>query len=157
MSARRSAGFTLIETLVVIAVLGVLLAIAIPQLRPPAARVAADAVHSFMQQMRFEAIKLNRPVVVALEADGASLVGSRLSNSSHLSCTAGSGTVRSLSLEEYRNVTVSAFDGPFVWLPNGRPVGCSGQPLSGPVGLQLTDGRRDAAVEVSPAGAVGLP
>jgi len=145
---------TIIETLVAIAIVGILFAIAVPQLRSPEARVAASAAHSFQQQMRFEAIKLNRPVVVSANRAGTGLEGVSLTNSSHLDCAAAGSPVGSLDFTEYGRVTLESHDGPFIWLPNGEPRSCSGLPLGVPLDLHLTDGRREHAVSVSPAGAV---
>lgn len=145
---------TILETLITIAIVSILLAIAVPQLRSPEARVAASAAHSFQQQMRFEAIKLNRPVVVSANRAGTGLEATSLTNSSHLDCAAAGSPAGSLDFRDYGRVTLTDHDGPFIWLPNGEPRSCSGLPLGAPLDLHLADGRREHSVSVSPAGSV---
>jgi general secretion pathway protein H len=69
-------GFTLLETLVALALLAVLLAVAVPALAPsPRAelRTAADTLASGLRQARLEAQRRQRPVALQLDLDARSL------------------------------------------------------------------------------------
>jgi|GEM_PF-5133044 len=143
MSARPQSGVTLTEVLIALAILGILLAIAIPNLRTPAVRLAADAVQAFVQQARFEAIRLNQEVGVTLRAGSFQVRPGGCSSTS----------VRQLELSEFPQVVAEGGD--FMWLPTGEARDCS----SGSLGLagiswQLSDGRRSEEVRVGPGGVV---
>lgn len=139
----------------VLAVLGILLAIAIPNLRTPSVRLAADSVQSFIQQARFDAIRLNRPVMLSVLAGSEGLTMASLPITSHVTCGGGTG-LRELNLADFRQVTVQESGQLFLWLPNGQPRTCAGQPLAGEVGVTLGDGSRSQQILVSPGGAVTL-
>ncbi len=149
-------GFTLIEILVVLAVLAILLAIAIPNLRTPAVRLAADAAHSYLQQARFNAIRLNRPVMLGVQDAGAGLAMRQLPTSGHVVCSSAGTLLSTLELREFRQVQVQERGQLFLWLPNGQPRSCSGQPLTGELAVTLGDGNRSQQVVVSAGGAVTL-
>lgn len=74
MRARRSAGFTLIELMVTIAVLAILAVLAVPTFNDfrqrAALRGAADQVVSFIGDSRFEALRRNTPVKVGFRTNG---------------------------------------------------------------------------------------
>ncbi len=144
---RSQAGLTLIEVVITLAVLGVLLGIAIPNLRPPALRLATNSVQAFLQQARFDAIRLNGPV-------GVSLVEGQLVTTEG----ACSGTpVRTLSMADYPQVTVSGEA--FRWSQTGQPITCAG--AGNPISLNgltytLSDGRGSTTVRVGGGGAVSV-
>ena len=149
-------GFTLIEILVVLAVLAILLAIAIPNLRTPAVRLAADAAHSYVQQARFDAIRLNRPVMLSVQDAGTGLNMAQLTTSAHVICSGTATPLSALELSEFRQVQIQERGHLFLWLPNGQPRSCSGQPLPGELSITLGDGNRSQQVVVSTGGAVTI-
>ncbi len=147
-------GFTLIEILVVIAVLAILLAIAIPNLRTPAVQLAADATQSYLQQTRFDAIRLNRPVMLRVADAGSSLEAAELTSSATLACVSSASSSSRLQLADFRQVTLREQGNLFIWLPNGQVRSCSGQPLAADLALTLEDGSRNRQVIVTPGGGV---
>lgn len=74
----RSGGFTLIEMLVVVAMLGVVLALGIPALHNMVLRSRTEGfardLAMVMQRARLEAIKKNRPAAVAVDPDTNDIV-----------------------------------------------------------------------------------
>lgn len=152
-----SAGFTLLEVLLVVTVLGVLLAVGAVNLRTPSVRVAADAVQSFVQQTRFEAIQRNRPVIVTLAGDGRSLQAHLSTQATAIDCGATGTLARKLDLSDYRAVAADATDLPLVWLPSGEARTCSASVLaSAGLTISLSDGSKAAEVHVSSGGQVAV-
>lgn len=147
-------GLTMIEMLIVIAILGILAAIAVPQLRAPASRVAADSVSSTIQHGRFEAIKLNRPVVVRVDPDNSRIDLVEGNDATVIDCAAEAKVLRTLELDDYRRVAFSGGATEFVWLPSGQLRACNGAWLTADVTLELTDERRSSTVHVSTGGEV---
>jgi general secretion pathway protein H len=80
---RRSAGFTLIEMLVVMAILALVTALALPVLRPPPDKLrleaAARTVASALRLSRTRAIAVNADVVLTIDADRRLLESSAVS------------------------------------------------------------------------------
>src|SRR5690625_4991018 len=111
-------GMTLIEVLIVLAVLAILLAIAIPNLRTPAVRLAGNSVQSFLQQARFDAIRLNGTVGVTVES--GDLISRQDSCSGEL--------LNRLDLSDYPSVTLLGSS--LLWNATGQVRNCSGGPLS---------------------------
>lgn len=140
---RGQSALSVIEVLIVLAILGILLAIAIPNLRPPAAQLAANSVQAFVQQARFEAIRLNAEVAVTV-ADGrfASRSGGCSGN-----------VLRTLDLAEYPQVSASGGD--LIWTHTGQVRSCGGSALGvNGVAWQIADERRALTVQVGAGGAV---
>lgn len=150
----------MIEIIMVVAVLGILLAIAIPNLRPPSVQLAANATQAFAQQARFEAIKRNEAVVVRIDASGTTLV--MHTAAAGAGCNPGT-EIRNLPLADFARVqgtsATSGFPFVFRWLPTGQPQSCAPGggplPLSG-LSLALSDGGRRALVSVSTGGEVSV-
>ena len=138
-------GMTLIEVLIVLAVLGILLAIAIPNLRTPAVRLAGNSVQSFLQQARFDAIRLNGAVGVTIES--GNLISRQGSCSGEL--------LNRLELSDYPGVTL--LGGSLLWNETGQVRNCSGGVLStGGMTYTVSDASRSVSVQVGNAGAVSL-
>jgi general secretion pathway protein H len=73
---RTAAGFTLLETLVALALVAVLLAIAVPAIVVPPGlelRAAADLVATGLRQARLAAMRQQRPVALLLDVEARAL------------------------------------------------------------------------------------
>ena len=66
------AGFTVIEMMLVVAIIGILLAVGFVQLRAPSTRLFANDLKAQLQQAKFEAVKRNAPVAVAWDGGAQS-------------------------------------------------------------------------------------
>ncbi len=75
----------------VVAIIGILAAIGIAAFRPPSARLAAQDFQALLQEARMEAIKRNRPVTIALDADAGQVLVLAAEQTTNISC-AGSAT-----------------------------------------------------------------
>ena len=125
------AGFTLLEMLIVIGIMGIFLALGVPMLRPSYAYVFASDFRAMLQQARFEAIKRNLPVAVV--RDGQQYV-TLIKNDASINCTSTNSTQINIKrAAEYRDVQISLSDTTgtghgIVWLPTGlaRACGSSG-------------------------------
>ncbi|HJV25669.1 MAG TPA: GspH/FimT family pseudopilin [Aromatoleum sp.] len=75
MTLRQSKGFTLTETLIVVSILGVLIAVAQPTMQNlmDARRVtgAAEAIETILQTARSESVSQMRPMVVSYSMNGS--------------------------------------------------------------------------------------
>ncbi len=150
-------GMTLTELLVVLAVLGILAGIMAMSIRPSPARLAADAVLGVVQQARFDAIKTNRPIVIVLDSAAGEIAVRRATTSGAIDCSAGATQpVRTLSLGEYRAVSLSGSVEAFVWLPSGQPRECTGGRLASTVEMTLSSGDSTRTVAVTGGGEVVL-
>ena len=132
-------GVTIIEVVIVLGILGVLMSIGAMNARPPAERLAANAVQSFVQQSRFEAVRSNRPVVVSYAPETRSLTARRSASSTVVTCTAGGTVTRTLNLSEFGGVTSDA-DFSLLWLPTGQARACpaGSAPLDVNTGAEFT-------------------
>ncbi len=123
-------GFTLIEMLVVIGVLGVLIAIAAVNLRVPSAQLMGNDLQAFISQARLQAVKYNRPVAVTWSSANQSFsMRYNTSSAATLSNTCTSTTIiQSKSTSDYRNISISSNSSTnaMIWLPNGLLSTCNG-------------------------------
>src|SRR5690606_33931420 len=67
MRTGHSRGVSVLEIILVVAVLGIMLAVGFPRLVTPAARMYANDVKAQLEQARYEAIKRNAPVAVVYD------------------------------------------------------------------------------------------
>jgi prepilin-type N-terminal cleavage/methylation domain-containing protein len=155
-SSYRVRGFTLLEILVVVAILGVLMTMAAVGLRPPAAKLAARDYQALIQNARHQAIRSNRPVVVALDAASGTVTVSVATVSNNVTCTGSLTVAETFELENYRGVslTTDLSSSKMQWLPNGRPQGCGGALTASTT--SFADARSQYDVHVSVAGQVEL-
>lgn len=159
---KRPSGLTLLELLVVISVIGILLAVGVPALRPPSAYLFASDLKTMIQQARFESIKRNAPVALVWRSNNQAFVTQLHPTNATVNqaCnTAGMTVLRTKNLTDYRNVSVesdSAQNG-VVWLPTGLMRWCDGSFVAAGTDFTgLTDGRATYDINISSAGQVDI-
>ena len=152
---KRASGFTLIELIIVLAIIGILAAIGIGSVRPPEARLLANDYRAMVQQARFEAIKRNLPVAVVL--NGQEYI-TLVKNDAAINCTTtNSAQLRVKRADEYRNVQISNVTGTgngIVWLPTGLARNCSNTLPTGAGTATFSSGSSSVSVNISQAGRV---
>lgn|SRR5690606_33442450 len=125
-------GFSTIELLIAIAILGTLLAMVYPMLRPPEARVMANELKAMLQQARYESIKRNQPVAFVWIPD-TQVFETRFNSAAATATTACTGdtAISTKAVSEFRDisVTVNLPTNGIVWLPTGQGRSCSGGPM----------------------------
>lgn len=153
-SASRRSGVTLVELLIALGIFGILSSLGALGLRSPPARLAANAVQAAVQQARFEAIRANRPMVVAIDVGTRTVRVSSATDAATVAC--GSATlVRTVPYAEDSRATVDAGSFPIVWLPSGQPRSCDGTPVTlAGVAVGVSDGYRNLTVNVGAGGEV---
>ena len=139
--ARRTrGGFSLLELLMALSVLGVLAAIGVAAFPPQGARAYANDLRALIQQARFEAVKRSVPVAVVWSASDGEFQTRRGSDATPC---AGATLVARASPVEYRRVTVDPgfVDGEGgVWLPSGQARSCALGPFSPTIATIRDDG-----------------
>lgn len=156
---RIRGGFSAIELLIVLSVLGILLAAGFTQLRPPAPRLFANDMRAMVQQARYEAIRRNRPVAVVWEGEASRFI-TRVdgTNPSVTAACSGATELVTKRVADYPRLTVNtelAAGNGLVWLPNGQARKCDGTALEA-VSTTITDGRTTRVVTVSLTGRVSV-
>lgn len=156
MTATARAGTSILELIIIVAVLGILLAVGFVQLRPPAARAFGNDVKSQVEQARFEAVKRNQPVAVQF-ADGRLFTSLDTSDLRVVaSCSPDATVIVQRFAGSYGNVTVTPDSSwGVVWLPSGQGRTCDGSPAIGST-LRIDDGRTVTRVTVSDGGRVSV-
>lgn len=155
-SRRSGAGFSLLELLVVLGVLGILLALGAALLRPPSSRLFANDVTAAVRQARFEAIKRDEAVAVVWNPT-LKQFETRVNTGGALSCASADTTLlASRPAATYRNLSVSTDLGGsgFLWFPNGSTKACNG--TSSASTTTITDTRTTVQVKLSSTGKVSL-
>jgi type II secretion system protein H len=152
-------GFTLIEMLVTLAVVGIFLAIAAVNLRVPSATLMSNDLQAFIYQARLQAVKHNRPVAVTWNSSDQAFSMRYHSSSSSAAtltntCTATT-ILQTKSASDYRNITLSGdlTTNSLVWLPSGLLSTCNG-PATTPFQYVISDGEHTRTLTASLAGKV---
>lgn len=154
---RNRNGFTMIELLIAVAILGILLGIAAAFIRTPTARVLSNDLRAMISQARFEAIKRNVPVAVVWDSSRRTF-STRVDHDGLLQCDENvTQILRTLELDSYQraNVSVNMPGNGVVWLPNTRLRTCSGQSLS-QASIDVSDSRNSVQLRISSSGQVSL-
>lgn len=146
--------FTLIETLVALAALGIVLAIGYVTLRPSLEMRAASAVRSLLLQARAVAIWSGASVAVVEDAGGSAFVAREFGPAT--ACTEGRA-LATLRLSDFPGVRLEdgLRAGGIYWLPSGSGRSCAGGGVISDTVL-LHGPRGAAAVVVSSLGRVRL-
>ncbi len=156
-TGRSIAGLTTIELLVAIAMIGILAAIAAPSFRTPPARLAANSMAAVARQARFEAIKVNRPMIVTIGSGTPELLVHESDNAETFDCNVSGRTeLRSVDLSEYRGAHISSGLTQFVWLPNGQLRECSGATVFSDLEVTIDATASSATLVVGAGGEVGV-
>lgn len=148
---RRPEGFTLLELLVVMAVVAVLTSLAVGAARPSSEARAAEALRALLLSARHEALLRGRSVAVVQAPDGFE---SRAQAVSTAECGSGA-VVGHVDLSQHAGVRVTAgwAAGGVVWLPTGSGRTCTGAGVISST-VVLSGPRGTAAVVVSSLGRV---
>jgi len=153
LPARRR-GTTVLELLVALAVLAILTSLGALGLRAPPARLAAHGLQAAVQQARFDAIRANRPMVVAIDAGARAVRVSSATDAAAVACDAAT-LVRTVTFSDDARVSVDASGFPVVWLPSGQPRTCGGGPLTlAGVAVGVSDGYRSLSLKLGSGGEV---
>src|SRR5690606_33599255 len=141
---RRSSGFTLVEALVALAVMGVLASIGAVVARPSPEVHAARALRALLLQARAEAIWSGTPVAVVEDQGGFT---ARRQGEGAPACEGPQ--LAAVRLRDFHGVVVSQglWSGGLLWLPSGTGRACSGGGvISGTVELRGPFGRSSVVV-----------
>lgn len=149
--------FSLVELLLALSVLGVLLALSLPLLRPSPARRAAGEARAFLQAARLQALARGRPVAVTVEPDGRTLAMRLGDDSERVGEVCARGVrLRRLALRRPGDaLTLEPLPRGLVWLPSGAGRACDGSGVFNGT-LRLDDGRSRWAVVVASGGRLRL-
>jgi prepilin-type N-terminal cleavage/methylation domain-containing protein len=150
----RSAGLTLIEIILVLAILGITLSASAAVFRAPAPQVYATSLRNLVLQARFEAIRRNAPVVVGWDAGVREFVV-RLAGETGWCADMGAVIGRSNAAEIGRlTITTTVVGaGSLVWVPSGQARNCGRGPFVDDV-ADIVDGRTSRRVFIGAAGRV---
>ncbi len=154
-SSRSSQGFTLLEALIAISIIGILLGIGIPRFAGSDARAYSNDVKALVQQARFEAVKRNVPIAVVWNASAdefRTVLGTVAEP-----CVPGT-VLATARHSEYRRVEVDPGFGDgqgIVWLPSGQARSC-GLGAFSPTIARIADQNREFVVTVTLTGRVTI-
>ncbi len=160
---QRQRGFTLIEMLITLGVIGILLGMVSFMLRVPSAQLYANDVQAVIRQARLQAIKYNKPVAITWNAATQAFTSRREADTVttaptvNSACT-GTKTIATKATSEYGgNLTVTATIGNgLVWLPSGLLTTCNGLPTS-MMNIRITESRNvTRQLMISVAGEVSI-
>lgn len=155
---RHRRGFTLLEVIITIAVLGVLFGLGIMSFSQPRARLYSDQVASQIRQARIEAIKRNRPIAVTWDAATSRfLTRHDTANTTFANTCTGAEILAESASTEFGPVTVTHTlpNNGIVWLPNTLLRSCGG-PAAGTVTISIDDSNDTRVISISSAGEVNV-
>jgi len=130
--SRKTEGLTVIEVVLVVAVLGVLLGIGFTRISPPSARLLSGDLKSMLYQARYEAVKRNQPVAFVWDPTDETFYVRLDTASPDVSAQCGGeATLVVKRVAEYpgADVRVDIASNGVVWLPNGQGRSCTGAPM----------------------------
>lgn len=154
----KESGFTAVELLISVAIIGVLSAVAFVRINPPSSRLLANDVKAMVHQARYEAVKQNRPVAFFWDSASAQFQIRQDSASSTVASTCAGNTVltrKAVSDYPNTNVVVRVPTSGIVWLPTGQARTCTGAPMVNSV-IQISDVKNTRVVNVTMGGKVTI-
>ncbi len=154
----NKAGFTVIELLIAVAIIGILASIGFVRISPPSARLLSNDIKAMVHQARYEAVKRNRPIAfVWNEAEDGFEIRLDSASSSVLAACGGDTLLTSKAVADYPRTAVST-DMPtsgLVWLPTGQGRACNGAPMISS-DIRVVSGTISRVVEVTMGGKVTI-
>lgn len=152
VSPRRHDGFTLLESLVVLAVIGILSSVLAASLRPPDATLFSRAASETIGEARFLATARSASIAVAWNPANRAI---ELSEAAPSGCSATGDVLRSVDADDYARLSVDASDFPtFLWRANGLPHFCEAD--ADGVTLAVSDRRARRELTIDLVGTVDL-
>ena len=148
-------GFSIIELLIALSILGILLGIGAALVRTPSASLYANDIRALIQQARFEAVKLNRPVAIVWNEPLNSFVAGVGPLSDPCEFDAPIVTADSRA---YARLTIDpgfGSDDGLVWLPSGQARDCAFGTFPQTIAT-INDGRLTQRVTVTLTGRVTI-
>lgn len=121
----RENGFSILELLIVLSILGILMGFGITRVGTNSARAYSNDLQALFQQARFEAIKRNVPIAVIWSLSDRSFYS--VSGNVNHPCN-GTLVLNRAEADRYPRVSIDTnfFDGEgLVWLPSGQARSCS--------------------------------
>lgn len=156
--ARRLAGMSMIEVLIVIAVLGILMGIGVSRISPPSSRLLSNDIKSMLYQSRYEAVKRNQPVAFVWDAQSQTFQVRLDEASSDVAdqCD-GERVLVTKPVADYPrvSVTVDMATNGVVWLPSGQGRTCAGAPMVAGQ-IRVTSGEKEKVVSFTLGGKVSI-
>jgi len=153
---RGRLGFSAVELMIAMAIIGILVGLGAVLVRRPAVRVLSNEFRMQIVQARFEAVERNRPVAVTWDGETRTL-STRVNLDDPLVGAACDGqAIRShAGSSAYRDVTISGTFASIVFLPNGQARKCDGSAIGASDStLQISDSRRTVTIAVTSAGRI---
>ena len=155
---KTSAGFSVIEILVTLSILGVLAAIGVARLQPQSDRVFANDLQLMIQQARFEAVKKNTPVAVVWNSTDRQFETRLTPGSLAIAnvCTTGQ-LINTKALNDYPHLSISGdLEDGIVWLPNGSVRKCDGTLPAASFTITKSGASNDYTLTVKQSGHVAV-
>lgn len=149
----RENGFSVLELLIVLSILGILMGFAVSRVGSNAARAYSNDLQALFQQARFEAIKGNAPIAVIWSASDRTFYS--VGGDANHPCK-GTNVLTRAEANQYPRVSIDTdfFDGEgLVWLPSGQARSCSFTMFTETI-AHIQDERQSRVLTVSLTGKV---
>ena len=121
---RATQGVSIVEIMMVVAIMGILAGILSSSLRTPSATIFANDLQATILQGRFEAIKRNAAVAV-IWSSTSNAFEMHANTGAGVSCTFTGSPIKAVSPGDYKSLSVktgASFG--ILWIPSGIPRSC---------------------------------